>query len=326
MAKVSVIVPVYKVEKYLETCVKSLLGQTLTDIEIILVDDGSPDACGQMCDDFAERDPRVKVIHKENGGLSDARNAGITAATSQYIGFVDSDDYVAPDMYATLYGDITRHGADVAICGLYDSYKTKKIPQFAGNERLILDNEEALGLALEGVKFSVNAVNKLYRKSLFDEVKFPIGKLSEDAFTIPQILARARTVIFDSRPKYFYVHRGESITTSAFKAQDFNVVEAYEQNLRLVEARFPGLRRQAEFRLLWAHMYVFDKMLMSENFTDVESYKRVLTQLRRQTFKVLTNPIFSLKRKAVSLILLASPGLYARLLRRQKQKNLTLHE
>ncbi len=326
MAKVSVIVPVYKVEKYLETCVKSLLGQTLTDIEIILVDDGSPDACGQMCDDFAESDPRVKVIHKENGGLSDARNAGITAATSQYIGFVDSDDYVAPDMYATLYGDISRHGADVAICGLYDCYKTKKIPQFAGNERLILDNEEALGLALEGIKFSVNAVNKLYKKSLFDEIKFPQGKLSEDAFTIPQILARARTVIFDSRPKYFYVHRGESITTSAFKAQDFNVVEAYEQNLRLVEARFPGLRRQAEFRLLWAHMYVFDKMLMSENFTDVESYKRVLAQLRWQTFKVLTNPIFSLKRKAVSLILLASPGLYARLLRRQKQKNLALHE
>lgn len=326
MAKVSVIVPIYNVEKYLETCVRSLLSQTLSDIEIILVDDGSPDNCGKMCDDFAKGDPRIKVIHKENGGLSEARNAGIMVATSQYIGFVDSDDYVAIDMYETLYSNVTRFDADVSICGLYDCYRTKKIPQFAGNEHLILDNEEALGLALEGVKFSVNAVNKLYKKELFDEIKFPKGKLSEDAFTIPLVLARARTVVFDSRPKYFYVHRGDSITTSVFKLQDFNVVEAYEKNLQLVKERFPRFRRQAEFRLLWSYMCVFDKMILSENFTDFESYKKVLAQIRRQTFSVLINPVFSLKRKAVSLVLLVSPRLYGCLLRYQKRRNLSLHE
>lgn len=326
MAKVSVIVPIYKVEKYLETCVRSLLSQTLSDIEIVLVDDGSPDNCGKMCDDFEKGDPRIKVIHKENGGLSEARNAGIMAATSQYIGFVDSDDYVATDMYETLYSNVTRYDADVAICGLYDCYRTKKIPQFVGNEHLILDNEEALRLALEGVKLTVNAVNKLYKKELFDEIKFPKGKLSEDAFTIPLVLARARTVVFDSRPKYFYVHRGESITTSDFKLQDFNIVEAYEKNLQLVKERFPKLRWQAEFRLLWSYMFVFDKMILSENFTDFESYKQVLAQLRRQTFSVLINPVFSLKRKMVSLVLLVSPRLYGCLLRYQKRRNLSLHE
>lgn len=326
MAKVSVIVPVYKVENYLKKCVNSLINQTLKDIEIILVDDGSPDSCGKICDEYAKNDSRVKVIHKQNEGLSEARNVGIMAAKSPYIGFVDSDDYVAEDMYEILYENLIKTHADVAICGLYDCYRTKKIPQFAGNEHLILDNEEALGLALEGVKLTVNAVNKLYKKELFSEIKFPKGKLSEDAFTIPLVLARARTVVFDSRPKYFYVHRGDSITTSDFKLQEFNIVEAYEQNLQLVKKRFPGLRRQAEFRLMWSYMFVFDKMLLSENFTDFESYKQVLAQLRRQTFSVLVNPIFSLKRKVVGLILLVSPRLYGCLLRYQKRRNLSLHE
>lgn len=125
MPKISIIVPVYNVEKYLEKCVRSILAQTFTDFELILVDDGSPDSSGAMCDQFAEQDQRVKVIHKENGGLSDARNAGIEIATGEYLGFVDSDDYIADDMYELLYTNIVKEDADLSICGIYDVYEGK---------------------------------------------------------------------------------------------------------------------------------------------------------------------------------------------------------
>ncbi len=321
MAKVSVIVPIYKVEKYIKKCVDSIVGQTLPDIEIILVDDGSPDDCGAICEDYAKQDLRIKVIHKANEGLSEARNTGINAATSEYIGFVDGDDYVAPDMYEVLYKNITEQNADVAGCGLYDCYTDRKVPQYSGqDEFLILNNKEALGVALEGVKFSVNAVNKLYKKRFFEEIKFPKGRLSEDAFTIPKVLASAATVVFDSSPKYYYMHRGESITTSAFKRQDFDVISAYEQNLELVKKDFAELTKQAEFRLLWAYTYVFDKMILSENLEDLQSYKEILKKLRKNTPQMLMNPCFSLKRKAAMLVLMVCPELYKKLLRGQKSR------
>ncbi len=327
MAKISVIVPIYKVEKYIRKCVDSLVGQTLSDIEIILVDDGSPDDCGAICDAYAKQDARIKVIHKPNEGLSEARNVGIKAATSEYIGFVDGDDYVAPDMYEVLYKNITEQNADVAVCGLYDCYVDRKVPQFSGqDEFLILNNKEALGAALEGVKFSVNAVNKLYKKGLFAEVKFPKGRLSEDAFTIPKVLASATTVVFDSSPKYYYMHRGESITTSAFKRQDFDVVAAYEQNLELVKKDFADLTKQAEFRLMWAYTYVFDKMVLSENLEDPQSYEEVLKKLRANTPQMLMNSCFSLRRKAAMLALWRCPGLYKKLLRWQKASRARLND
>lgn len=325
MAKISIIVPVYRVESYLKKCINSLINQSLRDIEIILVDDGSSDDCGKICDEYAKKDNRVRVIHKQNEGLSEARNVGIMAAESPYIGFVDSDDYVAEDMYEILYENLVKNNAEVSVCGLYDCYCNKKVPQFAGNEFLILDNKQALKTALEGVKFSVNAVNKLYKKELFLEVKFPKGKLSEDAFTIPKILSKASRIVFDSAPKYYYIHRGESITTSSFKPQDFNVVEAYKKNLKFVKNNFKDLTPQAEFRLLWSYTYVFDKMILSENFKDKKCYKEIIAILRKNTLKMTLNPFFSLKRKLVMFILLASPKLYANLLKFQKQKFMKLN-
>ena len=127
--KISVIVPVYKVEKYLNKCVDSIVNQTFTDIEIILVDDGSPDNSGKMCDDWSQKDRRIRVIHKENGGLSDARNRGIQESSGEYIIFIDSDDFIEPKMLEVLYNLATDHDADVAISGLCDCYKSGKFPR-----------------------------------------------------------------------------------------------------------------------------------------------------------------------------------------------------
>ncbi|EME3187758.1 glycosyltransferase, partial [Enterococcus faecalis] len=166
MPKISIIVPVYNVEKYLEKCVRSILAQTFTDFELILVDDGSPDSSGAMCDQFAEQDQRVKVIHKENGGLSDARNAGIEIATGEYLGFVDSDDYIADDMYELLYTNIVKEDADLSICGIYDVYEGKE-PIVKSLIQGTFSREEALLLILQGNIISVHAVNKLYKRKLF---------------------------------------------------------------------------------------------------------------------------------------------------------------
>lgn len=159
MPKISIIVPVYNVEKYLEKCVRSILAQTFTDFELILVDDGSPDSSGAMCDQFAKQDERVKVIHKENGGLSDARNAGIEIATGEYLGFIDSDDYIADDMYELLYTNIVKEDADLSICGIYDVYEGKE-PVEKQQQYIVLDKVAAMKMILEAKVVSVHAVNK----------------------------------------------------------------------------------------------------------------------------------------------------------------------
>lgn len=324
MSKISIIVPVYNVELYLRECLDSILNQTFKDFELILVDDGSTDESGKICDEYTLKDRRVRVCHKENGGLSDARNFGISHATSKYIGFIDSDDTIEADMFAALYRNIAVNGADVSICGLFDCYKDRKIPQCAEKQFGVLSGEEALKEALEGSKFSVNAVNKLYKKELFNDIKFPFGKLSEDAFTIPRILASANKVVFTTEPKYNYMHRMGTITTSEFKLRDLNVIEGYEEILSFVNKNFPDFENLAKSRLIWAYIYVLDKMILSENFNYPNEYKMVIFFLRKNVLSIIFNSFFTLKRKLSVICLLFSKGLYSRFVKYNatKQKNL----
>ena len=181
--KISVIVPVYKVEEYLCRCVDSIINQTYKNLEIILVDDGSPDSCGRICDEYAEKDSRIKVIHKENGGLSSARNAGLDIATGDYIGFVDSDDFIDAEMYSMLYEMIKN--ADVEISGVNGRSFVEEehlLPYIAGRKNISKEQscEEAIkGLLLR--TFNSSVCSKLFLGSLFKSRRFEIGKLSEDA-------------------------------------------------------------------------------------------------------------------------------------------------
>ena len=183
---ISIIVPVYKVEKYLEKCVKSILSQTYKNLEVILIDDGSPDSCPDICDNYANQDIRVKVIHKNNSGVSDARNDGLNVANGEYIGFVDSDDWIDPKMYEILLREILHTNADIAICD-YALCKDdgliygKAMPQELKNRCLC--KEELIHEVLQpyGGFFAV-IWNKLYRKSIFDKIRFPSGKHVEDEF------------------------------------------------------------------------------------------------------------------------------------------------
>lgn len=235
MPKISVIVPVYRVEKYLGRCVNSLLGQTLSDIEIILVDDGSPDGCPALCDEFAKKDGRIKVLHKENEGLGLARNSGMSLAAGEYIAFVDSDDYVKSEMYRTLYEAAQRENADIAMCGLcciggimsakendvqnincFDGYTV-----FDGKEgidRLMLDISGALPKEDQDSRYGFSSVKNIYRKEVLEKnkIRFLSEKevMSEDVFFLLDFLDKCECAVGVPGAFYCYCRNGESLSKS----------------------------------------------------------------------------------------------------------------
>ena len=212
MPEISVIVPVHNCEKYIEKCINSILNQTFKDFELILVNDGSSDNSGKVCDYFKEKDSRVKIVHQKNMGVSVARNVGLDVSEGKYIGFIDGDDYIESDMYEFLYNNIKKNEAEVAICGIANIFMknngseklTRQISDFSGVK--VLNGEEAFSESLKSKIFSVNPVNKLFDKKLFDGKRFPEGKISEDAFLIPKVLLKANKVVCSSDIKYYYIH------------------------------------------------------------------------------------------------------------------------
>lgn len=224
---VSVIIPVYKVEKYLSKCVESVRKQTYQNIQIILVDDGSPDRCGAMCDQYANLDQRIEVIHKNNGGLASARNAGLRVAKGEWIAWVDSDDWVAEDMIEYLLKGAQQNQAEVAICGRYEVYPKKKYLQ--GAERVkILNAEEALHMLLDVKNRQIENFmwDKIWRRSLFDGILFPEGKTFEDFAVTFRLIERANSIVCLPDPKYFYLQRNGSIMKDASIENQINRYEA----------------------------------------------------------------------------------------------------
>lgn len=199
---ISVIVPVYMVEDYLTQCVESIRNQTYQNLEIILVDDGSPDSCGSICDSFARHDQRIKVFHKQNGGLSDARNYGIARATGAYLAFVDSDDWLEPDMYEELVHIAEDTGADIIICGYYDEYQKRRSKIGRIDNSFCNTNELVKKLICMGVNNGV--WNKLYRKNCFNDTLFPKGRVFEDISIMYKIFLKVNRVSCITKPLYHY--------------------------------------------------------------------------------------------------------------------------
>ena len=214
---ISVIVPVYKVEAYLGRCVESLLSQTYENLEIILVDDGSPDNCGQICDTYAARDTRIRVIHKENGGLSSARNAGIDVARGEYLGFVDSDDWVDVHTYEWLLNMALEENVKLVCAGRYDyySWSGEKRVGLCPPKQEVIDGEELVKRIFLWDNVDSAAWDKLYHRSLFREIRYPLGVVSEDLPVTYRIALDAGRVGMLDRPVYYYFHREGSITTAA---------------------------------------------------------------------------------------------------------------
>ena len=318
--KISVIVPVYNVEAYLEKCVESILRQTYTNLEILLINDGSTDNSGDLCDQLALIDQRIRVIHKENGGLSDARNTGIEEASSDLIGFVDSDDYIDEDMYETLYRQMLESKAELSMCGHYDVYHQNPEKQVVAIQTWVLTPEEAIRMVMEAKILSVTAVNKLYKKELFDQLRFEMGKIAEDAFIMIRLIHQCSKVVATNEKKYYYVHRENSITTQKFSLKFLNVIEAYEQNANIIRENYPKLTDVATMRLNWAYFYILDRLLVDSEFEDKALENRLLAFLKKNTVSILTDCRFTRARKLSFLALCLSRKLYTKILLTQNKR------
>ena len=255
---VTVIVPVFKVEPYIRRCIESITAQTYTNLEIILVDDGSPDSCGSICEAYAETDPRITVIHKRNGGLSDARNAGLACMRGAYVAFVDSDDYAAPEYIERLYAALKENDADISICGEAfvgenpdGSTFPMKRPLRDVDGSINMTSEEALSCMLRQDIFDASAWAKLYRSDFFNDVRFPVGYAYEDIGTTYRLLLKSRNVTYISDHLYFYLQRNGSILHTVGSSKRFwdGLEMVQTQGARILES-IPSLQPEVNCRCI----------------------------------------------------------------------------
>lgn len=318
---ISVIIPVYNVEQYLEKCIDSIINQTYKNLEIILVDDGSIDNSGNLCDLLAKKDSRIVVYHKENGGLSSARNFGIDKANGEFIGFIDSDDYIDNDMYETLYNLIKQNKSDVSMCGLYNIYANRKDSQVKEVKKYLMNAEEAIQMVLDSKITSVTAVNKLYRKEIFNDLRYDLGKTSEDAFIIVRLLDKCNLISVTNERKYYYYHRANSITKKPFSEKSRDVLDAYNLNYSIVEEKYPKIISSAKRRVLWAYFYVLDLLCVSEDRDKYDELaNELIYKLKKDTWFILNSPHFTLKRKILFISLFIGETLYKKIILKLKNR------
>jgi len=264
--KVSVIVPIYNVEKYLGRCVDSLRGQTLYEIEILLVDDGSPDSCPAMCDRFAEEDNRIRVIHKQNGGLSDARNVGIDFSTGEYLAFIDSDDWIDADMLELLYTLCRKYDVPLAECSYRNVFSdTIKEETDCTGEVRVEDSLFALESMLDWKYFKPIICNKLYHNDLFKGIRFPKGLYHEDEYTAHKLFWAAKKMVYVDVSKYNYDNSRTSSITSSFSDKKIDGVLAFRERLAFFEEHhIDSLMQKLANGYCWAIFDVLYKCYMNK--------------------------------------------------------------
>ncbi|MBO5397964.1 MAG: glycosyltransferase family 2 protein [Clostridia bacterium] len=285
---ITIVVPVYKVEQYLKKCVDSIINQTYKNLEIILVDDGSPDNCGNMCDEYANLDSRVKVIHKENGGLSSARNAGIEIAKGKYISFVDSDDYITNDYIEFLYNLILTNNVKVSICSHTVIYDTGLVLEKATNEHSVIDTKTAIERILYDEGLDTSAWAKLYETKLFENIKYPNGKLFEDSATTCKILCECDKVAIGSKSKYFYLIRNNSITKTNFSSNKMDLITSTKDMGEYVLNKYPDLKKAVNRRIMYAYLSTLSQLANSKE-KHLEEQKELLDYIKKYRKEVLAD-------------------------------------
>ena len=238
---ISVIVPIYDVEEYLDRCVESIVNQTYRNLEIILVDDGSPDNCPQLCDSWAEKDNRIKVVHKENGGLSDARNAGMPFATGEIISFIDSDDWIELDMYEEMLNRMQADNSDIISCGVKWVEEDGSLIRDFTSENEVLDTKTAMKELLNDSKLKQHVWNKIYKYDLIKDIPFEKGKYHEDVFWSYQVVGIAKKVSIVNKSFYNYVQRSNSIMGEGFSAKRLDALDANRQRCEYMKEHLPEL-------------------------------------------------------------------------------------
>lgn len=296
-ALISIIVPIYGVEQYLRKCIDSILAQTYTNLQIILVDDGSPDNCGAICDEYAQKDERITVIHQENAGLAAARNAGIAIAKGDYLGFVDSDDWIAPDMYEVLLASLIQNDCDVATCSRYSVRKdvVREAKNFSLPEEKVMDSCEAVRRLLLCDGIDPAFWDKLYKKEVLEGIVLPSGYVSEDVLPAYEILCRAKKIVHCAKPLYYWLYREGSLSRSSFSKKSMGLYYYFKEVRERCLVDFPELYREANY-FYFKSLLVLACRIASAG-PDVEERGLVNSEVRKYRKEILSNPFLKRKHK-----------------------------
>ena len=284
---ISIIIPVYRVEDYLSKCLDSVISQTYENIEIILVDDGSDDNCPKICDDYSKKDNRIKVIHKSNGGLSDARNVGIENSNGDFIVFIDSDDYVSNNYVEELFNLISDNKADIGITTHYIVNENNKKPryQFSSFE---LNSHDILDRMLYDEDIDVSAWGKIYKRELFQNTRFPFGRFYEDAATFYQLVLNSCIIRVKNIPTYYYVIRSNSISQSVFSETKMDLIKSTVEMTDSIKKVYSDLKKGCDRRLMFAYLSTLSQLATSKVKNEVVE-KQLMSYIKENRKNVLSD-------------------------------------
>lgn len=297
---ISVIIPVYNVEEYLPTCLDSVLSQTYKTLEIILVDDGATDLSGKICDEYAEKDARIIVLHCENGGLSAARNRGIKASTGEYLTFVDSDDIVAENMIEYLEKLLDRKDAKLTICDVQHCYQGREYQFEQNEEKIVMDREQAICELWYQKSFLPSACGKLYKRELCEEILFPENMIFEDIAVMHELIWKAGYIVYGKAKLYGYMHREDSITTQAFQKKNLDILKVCKRQHMFVQDKSLKLKQAARVYEMVGCLRIY------LNAPKTAEYNRVVEECRKsmdENWKVVYHDPEIRKKLKLSLIL-----------------------
>lgn len=319
---ISIIVPVYNVEKYLDRCIESIINQTYKNIEIILVDDGSTDKSGEICDNYANLDTRIEVIHKVNGGVSSARNKGLDIANGEYIGFVDSDDYIHPKMYETLLSNLIDYDADISMCnyikGIEDNYNFKKIK----NNLEILNTLEQMNcLYNDKVGQILGCYLKLYKRELFNSLRFKENKIFEDWLIVHQIHFKSNKMVYTSDALYYYRKREGSIIHSEFNIKKLDALYVFKERILFFNNYNLNLRNKSISQYINAIFKYYYKAKKELGLSD-KNLKHLRKDFKKVYFICMKSNQFYLKEKMTWIMFIFNPKLYELYLEKRHGKKL----
>ena len=307
--KISIIVPIYNVEKYIKKCIDSIIVQTYTNIEIILVDDGSPDNCGKICDEYKEKDSRIRVIHKENTGVSGSRNIGLQNITGTYVTFIDADDYIEKDMIEILYKALKEYNADISICGTNDLKSNYELKRQSKCKQIVeMDKKNALKELLNEQVFTCVCWAKLYNAKLFETLKFnEQTKIAEDLEILYKILDKCNKVVYVPENKYNYLLRENSATKEKFNKDWIREIEISKEILNFIEKNYSDIYEYAAKRYVRINITCVYKILKtSGNINDV---KKLTNNIKPYYKYYLKSSYISKKYKIAVISLLINPGI-----------------
>lgn len=312
---VSIIVPVYGAEAFLAKCVDSILAQTLREFELILIDDGSPDKCGAMCDDYAAKDARIRVVHTPNRGVAAARNAGLREAKGRYVGFVDSDDWIEPDMYAVLFRQIERDASDVAICSIwYGPAGRQAAPRRSGSCEVI-DGKRFVEMISDDVVITNHLCNKLFRRELLEGCWFIEGRHFEDVSFFTTLLPRISKASYVDVPLYHYVERPDGICGSGKPASRWDRYESCRERRAWIVSNHPEFDGYAAASLIRPGISLYDGFVLGLGVPEAQA-KQVLEEFEALWPRIRTNTLLPATLRMKAWVMMKRPAIYGAIRRR----------